>query len=126
MCYNKLLFVSLYPKKKERKKDNISPPNIIINQTGKFKCYYKIDDTSHSTQLVNEDYNNNMITDMLINDTKAKYNKNYKFISKGIYKIQFYIYGNIALNYMFKNIIYPFWCYSFQFNFNCNIHLFIN
>lgn len=52
-----LIVVSLYPKKKERKKDNITPPNIILNQTGIFKCYYKIDDTSQSTQLINEDFN---------------------------------------------------------------------
>ena len=63
-----LMVVSLYPKKKERKKDNISPTNIIMNQTGLFKCYYNIDDISQNTQLINEDFNSdNMITDMIIN-----------------------------------------------------------
>ena len=62
------MVVSLYPKKKERKKDNISPTNIIMNQTGLFKCYYNIDDISQNTQLINEDFNSdNMITDMIIN-----------------------------------------------------------
>lgn len=64
-----------------------------------------------------------MIRGYKVNDTKTKFDKNYKFTSKGIYLVQYNIYGNINLNYMFKNI---FSLISFEIISSCDKKLIID
>ena len=108
MAVCSLIVLFIYGDKTESNEDKNKNTNpiITINQTGIIKCQYLIEDISSNIQLINKEFqNDNMITDIFINNTKISYVNNFKFSSKGNYNIEYIINGKINLKYMFKDIL---------------------
>jgi hypothetical protein len=86
---------------KENKEDNKN--NTIFSE---IVCKYRIDDYSNNIQLLGEEFENinKSILNIVINNTKIEYTKNYKFSQNGTYQIKYILNKKINLDFMFKNI----------------------
>ena len=79
--------------------DNPDKPFIGI-----ISCIYNIDSDKSEVKILGDEYKKTSDFDIYINGNKTKYSKTYKFSSFGIMNIDFKLYSNIEMAYMFKGV----------------------
>ena len=89
------------PTPKDGEKDNPDVPKDII---GEINCNYYISKINEQTQILGSDYIYDGNFDIHIDSVKINYSKQYQFSKAGEHKINFLIYGEINMDYMFKDI----------------------
>ena len=79
--------------------------NIVRNQTmiGEINCIYDIKTTTNNTILLGNNFAQ-MDFDIYLDNKFIKYSKEYKINSKGEHKIQFKLYEDLNMDYMFKDV----------------------
>ena len=73
-------------------------------ELGIINCLYDIQSSTSEIQIIGEQCKNDFDLDIFIEGEKIKYTKKYKFKQSKIYEIQFKLYDDINMDYMFQNI----------------------
>ena len=75
-----------------------------LKEIGIFKCIYSIDKTSSNVSILGKEYIKNSEIDIFVNGKKITFTKEYKFSKTGNHSIDFVIYEDLSMDYMFKNV----------------------
>ena len=70
---------------------------------GEINCLYNVENPSKPVMLLGEEFITSNI-DIYINKTKIKFSKEYKFEEAKTYEVQFKLYEEINMDYMFKDV----------------------
>ena len=82
---------------KQNKKDK--------NEIGEINCIFKINTINTKIPILGVEFKKESDFSIMIDDKKIEqYTKEYSFKESGDHKIKFYIYEDINMNYMFRNI----------------------
>ena len=74
------------------------------DKIGEIKCTYEISQTNTPIQILGNDFKNENNFDIMIDSNKVDFVKQYKFDTVGEHKINFIVYDQINMNFMFKDI----------------------
>ena len=74
------------------------------SEIGVINCIYDIQSTSSETQILGLFFNLESKLDIYIDDKKVKYTKSYLFDKSKEYSIQYKIYDNFNMDFMFQDI----------------------
>ena len=75
-----------------------------LPEIGVISCIYDISQEIKETKILGEDFNKISNFDIFINGNKINYSKAYEFNTFGSTKIEFKLYENINMDYMFKGV----------------------
>ena len=70
------------------------------NKIGELVCIF---DTSSQTRILSDDFKTQDI-EIYVDGTKIKFSREYKFPTFGIHHVNFHIFSDLNMDYMFKNI----------------------
>ena len=85
---------------KDKDKPSPNPPET----KGQFDCSYEIEDISKETPILSKEYKKTSNFDIIIDSKKVDYSTEYKFNKTGTHNIQFILYEDINMDFMFKDI----------------------
>ena len=71
---------------------------------GQIRCVYYIDSISNNINILGKEFTKNSDFDIFIDDKKVDFLKENKFSSIGNHNINFNLYDDIAMDYMFKDV----------------------
>ena len=107
-------------KEEPKESDEPDKPHDPDDLVGEINCVYDIFITSNPIIILGQEFNKKNDFDILIDGQIIKYSRQYQFNSTGIHKIQFRLYEDINMDYMFKDVqsLYSVEMYSEK---NCKI-----
>ena len=80
------------------------PPPIDGEIVGKIECIHDVQSVNDYTLILSDNYEKNDLFDLQIGGKSVKYSKNYKFGKSGENNVTFVLYGDINMEYMFKDL----------------------
>ena len=98
-----LLIIFLVLIKNSNKKDE-SDDYPIGNYIGIINCTFNIDNISENIPILGDEFQNDSEIDIIIDKKRIEYSKTYNFKKIGDHNIQYILYNNISMDYMFKDL----------------------